>query len=85
MVIVVPIAQHQDSPLVLQSRWYIMDPEYLSQVSQASIATHGDNTTKIIDFIVTNLTETYGSRYINPRQDEWVFNNAGGAMGSPTP
>lgn len=66
----------------LQSRWYILDPEFLHQLAQSSIATHGNNTEKIIDSIVTNLTETYGSRYINPRQDEWVFNNAGGAMGT---
>ena len=58
-----------------------MDPEFLHQLAQTSIATHGNNTAKIIDSIVTNLTETYGSRYINPRQDEWVLNNAGGAMG----
>lgn len=58
-----------------------MDPQFLHQVAQTSIAIHGNNTANIIDFIVTNLTETYGSRYINPRQDEWVLNNAGGAMG----
>jgi C-8 sterol isomerase len=60
----------------------MMDPEFLHELSQTSIAAHGNNTAKIIDFIVTNLTETYGSRYINPRQDEWVLNNAGGAMGT---
>lgn len=59
-----------------------MDPEFLHQLAQTSITTHGNNTAKIIDSIVTNLTETYGSRYINPRQDEWVLNNAGGAMGT---
>lgn len=59
-----------------------MDPEFLHQLAQASIAAHGNDTAKIIDFIVTNLTETYDSRYINPRQDEWVLNNAGGAMGT---
>jgi C-8 sterol isomerase len=53
----------------------------LHDLSQAAIALHGTNTSKIIDHIVTNLTETYGKNHINPRQDEWFFNNAGGAMG----
>jgi len=60
----------------------MMDPKFLHELAQTSIAAHGNNTAKIIDSIVTNLTETYGSRYINPRQDEWVLNNAGGAMGT---
>jgi len=59
-----------------------MDPEFLHQLAQTSIAAHGNDTAKIIDFIVTNLTETYGSQHVNPRQDEWVLNNAGGAMGT---
>jgi C-8 sterol isomerase len=53
----------------------------LHQLSRAAIALHGTNTSGIIDHIVTNLTETYGENHINPRQDEWFFNNAGGAMG----
>lgn len=36
----------------------------------------------MIDFIATNLTATYGEKHINQRQTEWVFNNAGGAMGA---
>ena len=58
-----------------------MDPTMLHQLSQAGIALHGTNTSGIIDHIVTNLTATYGTQHINPRQDEWFFNNAGGAMG----
>lgn len=53
----------------------------LAELSQNAINRHGNNTANIIDFIVTNLTETYGAKYINTKQDEWVFNNAGGAMG----
>lgn len=53
----------------------------LHDLSKAAIARHGDDTANIIDFIVTNLTETYGTRHINIRQDEWFLNNAGGAMG----
>lgn len=65
----------------LQSRWHIFNPAMLHELSQAAIAVHGQNTAGIIDHIVTNLTETYGTKHINTRQDEWVFNNAGGAMG----
>jgi C-8 sterol isomerase len=38
----------------------------------------------MISYIVTNLTSHYPSTLIalNPRQDEWVFSNAGGAMGA---
>lgn len=66
----------------IKSRWYIFDAPMLHQLSQAAIALHGTNTTGIIDHIVTNLTETYGTKHINTRQDEWFFNNAGGAMGT---
>jgi len=37
---------------------------------------------KVIDHIVTNLTETHGTKHINVDQKEWFFNNAGGAMGA---
>lgn len=38
----------------------------------------------MINHIVTNLTATYPSTQIkiNPDQKEWMFNNAGGAMGA---
>ncbi|KAG8966217.1 C-8 sterol isomerase [Tulasnella sp. 425] len=49
--------------------------------AQDAVAAYPDDTANIINHIVTNLTATYGTKYINPRQDEWVFNNAGGPMG----
>lgn len=38
----------------------------------------------MVEYIYKNLTETYPSTTIalNPRTKEWVFNNAGGAMGA---
>lgn len=36
----------------------------------------------MVNNIVTSLLETHGPEHINVRQDEWVFNNAGGAMGA---
>jgi C-8 sterol isomerase len=58
-----------------------MDPTLLHELSRDAVAKHGNDTVGMIDHIVANLTETYGSKHINTRQDEWVFNNAGGAMG----
>ncbi|CAG7853740.1 C-8 sterol isomerase; AltName: Full=Delta-8--delta-7 sterol isomerase [Serendipita indica DSM 11827] len=66
----------------IKHRWYIFDPTYLHELSRDAIAHHGNQTGKMIDHIVTNLTATYGTKHINPRQDEWFFNNAGGAMGT---
>lgn len=53
----------------------------LHQLSKDAIAANPNEPAKIIDYIVTNLTATYGTKHINTRQDEWVLNNAGGAMG----
>jgi C-8 sterol isomerase len=38
----------------------------------------------MVDFIIKNLTATYPSTQVrlNPNTSEWVFNNAGGAMGA---
>lgn len=68
--------------LYKKSRWYIFDPVALNEVSREAIAKYPDDINNIMSHIVTNLTATYGSNHINPRQDEWVFNNAGGAMGA---
>lgn len=68
--------------LVTQERWYIFDPTMLHELSQEAIATHEGNMPLIVSHILRNLTETYGTNHINPREDEWVFNNAGGAMGA---
>jgi C-8 sterol isomerase len=54
----------------------------LHELSREAIATHKDDVPQIISHIVQNLTATYGLNHINPREDEWVFNNAGGAMGA---
>lgn len=70
----------------------------MNAVARSAVAAHQNDTARIIDFIVANLTTEYpqssatsalpvagrdGKRIsLNPRKDEWVFNNAGGAMGA---
>lgn len=62
-----------------------------------ALAKHPNSTAGAIDYIVTSLRETHGTTHINvspfpdevsrqtgisPLEHEWIFNNAGGAMGS---
>lgn len=61
-----------------------MNPQHLHELSQAAIAANPDNLAGMIQHITTNLTVTYPSTQIrfNPDSSEWMFNNAGGAMGA---
>ncbi|KAJ7217782.1 ERG2/sigma1 receptor-like protein [Mycena pura] len=67
-------------------RWYVFDPSELHELAQAAIASASspNDTAGMIQHIVTNLTLTYPSNRIKINLDstEWVFNNAGGAMGA---
>ena len=69
---------------LFQDQWYVFEPNSLHQLAQAAIAASPNNTAGMINHIVTNLTLTYPSKQIrlNANQNEWVFNNAGGAMGA---
>jgi len=73
------LCQYLDS---IKDRWYIFDPPYLHGLSNQAIAAHPGDMENIISHIVSNLTATYGPKHINPRENEWMFNNAGGAMGA---
>ncbi|KAF7323946.1 C-8 sterol isomerase [Mycena kentingensis (nom. inval.)] len=76
----------------IKSRWYVFDPDSLHALARAAIAAapHANDTSSMISYIVANLTETYPSSLgvvrLNPNSPssrrEWVFNNAGGAMGA---
>ncbi|KIK65741.1 hypothetical protein GYMLUDRAFT_240219 [Collybiopsis luxurians FD-317 M1] len=68
----------------IKDRWYIFDPQSLHELAQAAIAASPDDTAGMIQHIVSNLTATYPSSSIalNTDSSEWVFNNAGGAMGA---
>lgn len=62
---------------------YIFDHEKLQAISQRVIAENeGANSTALLKKVHVALKEEYGD-YINDWDDsEWVFNNAGNAMGS---
>ncbi|KAF8826389.1 hypothetical protein HHX47_DHR5000432 [Lentinula edodes] len=68
----------------IKHRWYVLDPSSLHELAQAAIASSPDDTAGMIEHIVSNLTATYPSSTIalNTKSSEWVFNNAGGAMGA---
>lgn len=56
----------------------------MHELAQDAIAANPNNTSGMINHIVTNLTATYPSTQIrlNTDSSEWMFNNAGGAMGA---
>jgi C-8 sterol isomerase len=61
-------------------RFYIFDPPTLHDLSQRAIAAHGNDTSKVVGFVVDELGRRHGE-LVNLRE-EWIFNNAGGAMGA---
>ncbi|KIJ32503.1 hypothetical protein M422DRAFT_35801 [Sphaerobolus stellatus SS14] len=71
--------------------FYVFDHHFLHAVARDAVATHGNATDRIINHIISNLTETYavtdGSRpkvalQTNTSPENWVLSNAGGAMGA---
>ncbi|KAI0881056.1 ERG2 and sigma1 receptor-like protein [Annulohypoxylon maeteangense] len=63
--------------------FYIFGIEELRDVSQRGIEAGGNDTAKIVEFIVTELKQNHPT-HVNPQwnvREEWFFNNAGGAMG----
>ncbi|KAH8101148.1 ERG2 and sigma1 receptor-like protein [Cristinia sonorae] len=70
----------------VKHRWYVFDPKSIHELAQAAIA-HSptpDDTAFMTQYILKNLTSTYPSTQIalNSDSSEWLFNNAGGAMGA---
>ncbi|KAJ6510609.1 ERG2/sigma1 receptor-like protein [Mycena sanguinolenta] len=68
----------------IKESWYVFDPASLNALAQSAIASCPNDTAGMIQHIVTNLTSTYPSSQvkINVDSSEWLFNNAGGAMGA---
>jgi len=68
----------------IKDRWYVFDPVHLHELQLSALAASPNDTAGMISHIVTNLTATYPRTHISINTDssEWVFNNAGGAMGA---
>lgn len=62
-------------------KFYVFDPEHLHDLSQRAISAHGNDTKAVVNFIVDGLDQKMEGKYLN-KHEEWVFNNAGGAMGA---
>ncbi|KAF5855159.1 C-8 sterol isomerase [Aspergillus alliaceus] len=62
-------------------QFYIFEPSQLHDLSQRAIAAHGNDTRAVVNYIVSELDEKIPGNHLN-KEEEWVFNNAGGAMGA---
>lgn len=61
-------------------KFYIFTPAELHRLSLEAIELHGNDTTSVVSHIVGTLSKLH-PEHIN-LDEEWVFNNAGGAMGA---
>lgn len=62
--------------------FYIFKLDHLSELSKAGIEAHGNDTRAVVQYIVDGLrTDVQAKNHINV-DEEWIFNNAGGAMGA---
>ncbi len=64
------------------SRFYAFDLDSITSLCLTSIQQHGENDKALVNAVVDGLRANSGiASYINPHE-EWVLNNAGGAMGA---
>lgn len=61
-------------------KFYIFTPSELNELSLAAIEAHGNDTRSAVHYIVSHLSTTHPN-HVN-LDEEWIFNNAGGAMGA---
>lgn len=62
--------------------FYIFDKDHLHDLSKRAIAAHGNDTRSVVSYIVGELHGKPDlTSYVN-LDEEWIFNNAGGAMGA---
>jgi C-8 sterol isomerase len=53
----------------------------LHDLSQRAVQAHGNDTRAMVDYIVAELDQKIPGNHLN-KNEEWIFNNAGGAMGA---
>ncbi|KAF2265751.1 C-8 sterol isomerase [Lojkania enalia] len=61
-------------------KFYIFQPTELHDISKEAISLYGNDTAAVVKQIVTKMHAKYPT-YVN-LDEEWIFNNAGGAMGA---
>ncbi|EGO03904.1 hypothetical protein SERLA73DRAFT_175593 [Serpula lacrymans var. lacrymans S7.3] len=70
----------------IKDQWYVLNPTFLNELANSAIAASPENPNGMVQHIITNLTSTFPSSTrqisLNTNSSEWVFNNAGGAMGA---
>ncbi|GME28809.1 C-8 sterol isomerase [Neofusicoccum parvum] len=62
--------------------FYIFDPKDLHDLANRAIAQHGNDTRGIVSYITGELSGRDELTTFVNLDEEWVFNNAGGAMGA---
>ncbi|KAL5481110.1 ERG2 [Sanghuangporus weigelae] len=80
----------------IRDQFYVFDPPFIHAVARDAVQTHGEDLPAIIQHIVANLSTEFPqtpqiarsarhgnkSLALNTNASEWVFSNAGGAMGA---
>ena len=53
---------------------------YMQEIARSAIAAHPSNVSAVVASVVLQLQQTYPGHIFD--EPQWMFNNAGGAMGS---
>ncbi|KAI9485453.1 MAG: ERG2/sigma1 receptor-like protein [Benjaminiella poitrasii] len=64
----------------IKDQWYIFDQHKLQEIAQRNIAKYPNDTHEMITHIADELAKEYPGHILT--EEDWVFNNAGGAMGT---
>ena len=62
--------------------FYIFQPDHLHDLAKRGIAAHGNDTRSVVKYIVDELGSLSAIQPHINLEEEWIFNNAGGAMGA---